>query len=132
MLKRIRRRFGDRVAQVVEECSDAFVKPKPPWRKRKKAYLSALPHKSPDTLLVSLADKVHNARAIVSDYKRHGDDLWSRFHAGKKDQLWYYTELVRGFRSTAMHRQLFQELEHVVEELQRLTARTPRRTRANR
>ena len=125
MLSRIRERFGDSAANVVEECTDAFVQPKPPWRERKIAYLAAIPHKSSTALLVSLADKVHNARAIVSDYKRHGDQVLSRFNAGKDDQLWYYSALVRAFRSVGTHNQLLEELECLVDELQRLTAEGP-------
>ena len=41
-LEEIRRRFGDRVADIVADCSDTFETPKPPWRERKEAYLAHL------------------------------------------------------------------------------------------
>ena len=66
-LTEIRERFGDRVAGIVLDCTDADTLPKPPWHERKEAYIASLAHKSKDYLLVSLADKTHNARAILDD-----------------------------------------------------------------
>jgi hypothetical protein len=96
-LRDIRFRFGDRVARIVEACTDTFESPKPPWRPRKEAYIAKLIGEEPDAVRVSLADKVHNAHAIVRDL-RTGDDVWSRFNAGRDDQIWYYGELLRVFR----------------------------------
>jgi len=95
----IRERFGDRVAKIVMDCTDAWEQPKPPWRQRKDAYLAKLPSKSRDSLLVSLADKVHNARAIRDDYRdpQIGDKIWSRFAGGKSGTIWYYQELSKFF-----------------------------------
>ena len=66
MEQAIRAQFGDDVARIVRANSDTDVKPKPPWRERKQAYLDSLPGKQRDELLVSLADKLHNARAVRS------------------------------------------------------------------
>jgi hypothetical protein len=65
------------------------VEPRPEWRIRKEADLAALPEKDKRSLLVSLADKTHNARAISLDLRKHGDDLWSRFNGGREDTIWY-------------------------------------------
>ncbi len=62
----IRKRFGDAVAEIVADCTDAWTDPKPDWRPRKEAYLAKLPAKPTPSLLVSLADKTHNAEAILS------------------------------------------------------------------
>jgi (p)ppGpp synthase/HD superfamily hydrolase len=93
----IRKRFGDRVAKIVADCTDSWTEPKPEWRQRKEAYLESLSHKSPDSLLVSLADKTHNASAINADLAVHGDELWSRFTGGREGSLWYYDSLARAF-----------------------------------
>ncbi len=69
----IRQRFGDAVADIVQGCTDTEVTPKPPWRKRKEDYIAHLADASPSTLLVSAADKLHNARAILSDLRVHGE-----------------------------------------------------------
>lgn len=93
----IRERFGDRVARIVSDCSDSDSLPKPPWETRKQAYIASLEKKSPDSLLVSLCDKLYNAEAILSDLLVLGDALWERFTGGKAGTLWYYRELSRAF-----------------------------------
>ena len=93
-LERIRREFGDRVAGIVMECTDAEGDPKPPWRARKQEYLDALPHKSREALLVSFGDKIHNSRSILRDLKQLGERTWEQFEGRKDGTLWYYRELV--------------------------------------
>ena len=99
-LARIEKRFGPRVAALVNACTDTYEDPKPDWRQRKLAYLAHLddPHTSQSALLVSLADKLHNARAILFDLRERGDALWERFRSGSgPDQLWYYRSLAEAF-----------------------------------
>ena len=96
-LAEIRRRFGPRVAAIVQGCTDTDQSPKPPWRPRKEAYLRHLEHASLPALRVSLADKLHNARAILADYQRVGNRVWGRFRAPRRDVLWYYRQLVTCF-----------------------------------
>jgi (p)ppGpp synthase/HD superfamily hydrolase len=98
MEARIRREFGDRVADIVMGCSDAVAvagQPKPPWRVRKKKYLQRLAEEEDaDVLLVSACDKLHNLRSILADLRAIGPALWDRF--SEKDpaaQLWYYQSL---------------------------------------
>jgi (p)ppGpp synthase/HD superfamily hydrolase len=110
--------FGERVADIVRDCSDTEVHPKPPWKQRKQDYLDRLTHHSADSLLVSNADKLHNARAVLSDYRRVGEELWTRFNAGRECQLWYYGELVQVYRT--QESPLADDLELVVDELERL------------
>ena len=95
------REFGDDVARIVLANTDTDQKPKPPWRARKQEYLDSLPGKQRDELLISLADKLHNARATLLDYRRIGDEIWPRFKEGRDGQLWYYGELVRHFTARA-------------------------------
>ncbi len=118
-LSEIRRKFGARVARIVDGCTDAYTVPKPPWRERKQKYLQHLPHASAEVHLVSAADKLHNVREILADYRQVGDALWSRFQGGKEGTLWYYRALVGAFRSTGAT-PLVEELDRVVAELERL------------
>jgi len=92
-LDEIHRRFGDRVASIVADCSDTLTSPKPPWRERKEAYIARLPNRTRHSLLVSLADKTDNARAILGDYREIGDEVWNLFRGGKDGARWYYREL---------------------------------------
>jgi GTP pyrophosphokinase len=95
----IRAQFGDEVARIVRACSDTDEKPKPPWRQRKQDYLDSIAHKQRDELLVSLADKVHNSRRVLTDYRAIGEEIWPRFKEGRDGQLWYYDELVKAFQA---------------------------------
>lgn len=89
----ITHRFGARVARIVRACTDADTIPKPPWAARKEAYIRHLEHADADALLVSCADKVYNARAIVMDLRSLGPTMFSRFTAGREGTIWYYTAL---------------------------------------
>jgi HD domain-containing protein len=108
-------RFGERVAAIVEGCSDALDEPKPPWRLRKEGYLEHLREASDDVLLVCLADKLHNARSVLMDYRQYGDALWRRFSGGRDYAAWYLTELARLFRDRRPGA-LAEELDRVVRE----------------
>lgn len=120
-LAEIKEEFGPEVAAIVEGCSDAFEEPKPEWWERKRKYLAHLPEASASVLLVSAADKLHNARSILVDYREIGEELWSRFKIGKEGTLWYYQELARVYRQSAkLPTALVNELERVVAELVRL------------
>jgi (p)ppGpp synthase/HD superfamily hydrolase len=98
-LEAIRLRFGARVADIVDGCTDTYESPKPPWRQRKELYLDHLHTVSEEVCRVSLADKLHNARSILIDLLRCGDGVWERFNGGKAGTLWYYHSLLRVFRS---------------------------------
>jgi (p)ppGpp synthase/HD superfamily hydrolase len=93
-------RFGDAVAEIVADCTDAWTEPKPDWRRRKEAYLANLSAKPKQSLLVSLADKTHNAEAILFDYRVLGDPLWQRFNGGAEGTRWYYSALADVFSQT--------------------------------
>ena len=84
MLARIEAEFGADAARIVLANSDSDGEPKPPWSERKRAYIDSIAHKQPDELRVSLADKLHNARAILLDYRTHGDAMWTRFSSGER------------------------------------------------
>src|ERR1017187_4568106 len=102
-LETIRHMFGDRVACIVESCSDSMAtdpNEKPPWRERKIKYLEHLRSANADALIVSAADKLHNARAVLADYRELGEGLWLRFNAPKEDQLWFYEEMIKTLRQT--------------------------------
>jgi (p)ppGpp synthase/HD superfamily hydrolase len=96
-LQEIRAQFGDVVAEIVSDCTDAWEEPKPDWQSRKEAYLNKLPGKPKRSLLVSLADKTHNAEAILFDYRVLGAALWDRFNGGAAGTRWYYRSLANIF-----------------------------------
>jgi (p)ppGpp synthase/HD superfamily hydrolase len=90
-LRDIRARYGNDVAAIVDSCTDTYEEPKPAWRTRKERYLEHLADASPGALRVSIADKVDNAGALVTDCATHPD-------AASDDVCWYYASLAGAFR----------------------------------
>jgi len=122
-LEQIKDQFGDTVRRIVFECSDAIVTEidgeKPPWKERKKAYLGKIANKSQETLLVSCADKLHNARCIMFDYDRIGDKIWDRFNAGKDGTVWYYKSLAEEFERAWPENPLLPDFQALVVRMKR-------------
>jgi (p)ppGpp synthase/HD superfamily hydrolase len=118
-LAEIREKFGTEVAAIVDECSDTFETPKPPWRERKENYIRHLPGASDDAILVSLADKLHNARALLRDFRDVGDKLWERFNEqDPQEHLWYYRSLLKVYTGRG-HDGMVTELRDAVDALAR-------------
>jgi (p)ppGpp synthase/HD superfamily hydrolase len=125
-LEEIRASFGDEVAAIVRGCSDSLEADpnrKAEWRERKSGYVRHLRDETnPGALRVSLADKVHNMRTILADYRVLGDPFWSRFKRGPDDQLWYYRALIEAYREHGVTSPLLGELDRAVAELAQLVA----------
>jgi (p)ppGpp synthase/HD superfamily hydrolase len=127
MLERIRVDFGDEVATIVEAASDSTDSDDPrSWRERKEAYVAHLPEITDDAVLrVILADKVHNARSIVRDYRAEGQALWGRFtNKTIDDQVWYYRALV-AFFAERHPGPLVEDLKRALAELEELASIRP-------
>jgi (p)ppGpp synthase/HD superfamily hydrolase len=114
-------RFGPRVAQLVEACSDCQGHPKPPWKERKDKYLAHLRTAASEVKLISAADKLHNCRSIVTDLQTIGPDIFNRFNAGKSGTLWYYQQVVVALKHDGWHHWLLDRLEAEVAEMLRLS-----------
>ena len=123
MLDEIRVRFGLGVADIVAACTDSLEEEdnvKQPWWPRKVAYVDHLKAATQEALLVSAADKLHNARCILADYRVMDDELWERFNkdAGRVGSLWYYGRLSELFSArlgnSAKAGTLAEELERTV------------------
>jgi (p)ppGpp synthase/HD superfamily hydrolase len=125
LLERLRVEFGERVAEIVAACSDSLDPESDmrSWRERKADYLAHLPDVDDDGVLrVALADKVHNARSIVREYRSDGHMLWERFtNKSAADQLWYYDELL-SFFSERRPGPMVEDLQRAVDELAELLA----------
>jgi (p)ppGpp synthase/HD superfamily hydrolase len=117
-------RFGRDVLDIVEHCTDTTEQPKPPWRERKARYLAAAEHTPPAAMKVSAADKLHNLRALIRDYRRHGNDLWARFNpeAGQNGTLGYHRALAEVYQRR-MPGPLADDLNRAMSELEALTGR---------
>lgn len=109
------------MVEIVNGCTDAEVRPKPPWRERKEAYIAHVRNASPSVRLISAADKLHNAQTILKDYREIGEALWSRFKGGRAGTLWYYRSLVSVFKNGAPML-IVEELDRVVTEIEKLSS----------
>jgi (p)ppGpp synthase/HD superfamily hydrolase len=125
VLERIGASFGARVAGIVKELSDSIepADQAEPWIERKRHYLEQLADcDDPSVLRIGLADKVHNARSHVRDYRQEGDALWQRYEQRTaEDQLWYYHSLVELFERKRPG-PMTEDLRHAVTELETLIA----------
>ena len=118
-LKDIEYNFGSNVARMVEGLSDSLTEDpgnKQSWLERKQAYILRLREEPDDVQLISAADKLYNARAILKDYREIGPQVWERFNRGWQDQLWYFDELLIVFKASGTTR-IVEELGRVVSEL---------------
>jgi len=119
-LREIRRRFGERVARIVNGCTDSYTEPKPPWRGRKLAYIQRVAGEPDDVRLVSAADKLSNVRETIHDLRVHGYSVFEKFQGKKEGTLWYYRALVEVFRKAGTN-PLIEELDRAVSELESLS-----------
>ncbi len=108
--------FGETVTQIVDGCTDADTIPKPPWQERKQQHIEKLRHASDSVLRVALADKLHNARSILSDLNKQGESTWQKFKGGQEGTIWYYETLVEIFLERDPNSWLTQELNRIVEK----------------
>ena len=120
-LNDIRKRYGHPVADIVDECTDSYGDPKPPWRARKEQYLAELEGSSPGALRVSMPDKLDNVNSLLRAYRIDGEELWARSNKGPDDVRWYYGTLATRFAELRPG-PLADELSRTVAELERLLA----------
>lgn len=136
VLEEIGREFGPRVAGIVDGCTDTYEVPKPDWHTRKRNYIEHIRQQADlDVCVVSAADKVHNARSILSDHYLSGDAVFERFKVSKDETLWYYRQLLSAFSDAARRhgvaagdgeyglQRLLHELNRVVGELEQRAGR---------
>jgi hypothetical protein len=123
MLAQIKARFGVRVEKIVEGCTDTFEDPKPDWWTRKEKYIARLADASGDadvsTCIVSVADKLHNARAMLHDL-RNGIAVFDRFSAPQEKQGWYYGRLAQVLHQRLAGQEaiaLALALRHIIAEI---------------
>jgi (p)ppGpp synthase/HD superfamily hydrolase len=124
-LRDIEANFGKEVAKIVEGCTDSFEEDsnkKLEWEVRKKSYIDRLRKEPEGTLLVSAADKLYNAHAILEDYREIGPRLWSRFKRGRKEQLLYFDKLIKIYEQRCPNWRIVSELKRVIGELDQLSS----------
>ena len=113
-------RFGARVSRLVVALSDSVNEsPKPAWQARKDRYVAHLRDEPAEVKLISVADKLHNARSIRIDMERFGVTTFDRFTGGRDGSLWYYRAVTEALGHGWGH-WMVGELEHEVGRLEAL------------
>jgi (p)ppGpp synthase/HD superfamily hydrolase len=127
----IENRFGKKVLEIIEVSTDTPKDfrggSKPPWRKRKEAYLEHVHHADRALLRVTVADKIDNARAILVDYHHMGSEVWDKFNAPQADQIWYYNAAVEAYEKAGFSGFLLDELRRLVDQLNKTMAESNKR-----
>jgi (p)ppGpp synthase/HD superfamily hydrolase len=113
-IEEIKREFGAYIAEIVEGCSEPDKSLS--WKDRKEHTTEFLKTASEDVRAVVSADKLHNIRSIIKDYEQVGEEVWSRFNAGREQQKWYYTSVVNSL-GTKSSFELLTELRVEVDKL---------------
>lgn len=84
------RRFGDRVATLVDAVSEQDKSLS--WEERKARYVERFSHEPWDAQAISLADKIDNFESVLVCAADHGDP-WAMFSRGRDQQLHRYESL---------------------------------------
>ena len=128
VLEHIGEAWGEPVATMVQACSDSLnetTEGKRPWEERKREYVAALrdpAKKSDEAVLVTAADKTHNARCIADDLRRYGPGFWSTFNAKPDRLLWYYDQVAAAIADRLPNHSITPVLQRAVAELHDATA----------
>jgi (p)ppGpp synthase/HD superfamily hydrolase len=123
-LKDIESKFGSEVARMVKGLSDSLVEnpdEKGSWDERKETYIQKLRKEQADVRLISVADKLYNAKAILDDYRKIGPMIWGRFKRKRERQLWYFDELLAVYKSFPEIR-IVDDFGRVLAELRQISA----------
>lgn len=116
-LRDIYKKFGFRVGDIVRGCSDSLVEEKQkkaPWKVRKEKHIADLHFATEDVLLVTAADKLHNARAIATDLETDGASVWKRFNASSSEIIWYYTTSLKAFEDRKVTPKILKPLSKAI------------------
>jgi (p)ppGpp synthase/HD superfamily hydrolase len=131
-LSEIERRFGPRVAQIVEALTEQKRDAdgdKRPWEVRKQEALEQIRDASREAVAVKAADTLHNAHSFVQDLRREGDRIWRHFNRGPQSQLDYYRKVLRMTEKKLSHHPLVAELADAVNRLAEVVDETSPETR---
>jgi len=128
-LDHVKKEFGPNVARMVEGLSDTLANDhdqKEGWEQRKQAYLARLKTEPLDVLVISVADKLYNSKAVLDDLRdpNVGSKVWTRFKRGRDHQLWYFHSLLEIFQSRLQSR-LVDEFARVVAQLDAVPHESP-------
>ena len=116
--------FGKGVATLVDYVTEPDHDIRP-WKQRKKDYLARIANAPYDAVLIASADKLHNLRDTLRDYKLHGNEIWSMFNSQKDVQFWYYKSLVEIFEKRDIPPMITKEMAEILTQIHGRLAKKP-------
>jgi (p)ppGpp synthase/HD superfamily hydrolase len=121
----IRELFGERVLQIVVDCTDATKSDRREisWRERKLQHLERMEMFSHDTLLVIAADKISSLQSLMDDILRFGLGLFRESKQSPSELMWHYTESYKVISRRLDGRAVVVRLGRLVDEAQEILGR---------
>lgn len=114
----VRKRFGDGVYRVVDDCTDADKGDRAgaDWRERKRSHLDRIARAESGSLLVIAADKVCSLQSLVDDLVRFGPGLFDRSARSAPELLGNYRDVHQVLRSRLGDRPVVRRLAALIDE----------------
>ena len=124
----IREDFGEEVLSIVEDVSEPNIDIPilAAWTERKNYYIEHISQtNNPKSIIVSIADKIHNMSEILREYETKGEDVWQNFHVDKGREIWFYEEVFNRVKNKeGVPEQAIRDYETILEQLRKLDDRS--------
>lgn len=120
-LEELEKEFGKEVRDIVFYVTEIKEHRglKIPWKDRKDAYITLLEEASREALFVSAADKIHNLRSTIDDFKKFGPAIWKNFGSSVENNLWFYSSVLEVLRRR-LNNAIVDEYQKTLDEAKRL------------
>jgi (p)ppGpp synthase/HD superfamily hydrolase len=117
-LNQIKRKFGNKVLNIVKQCSSLDILNEK-FIENKKKFLDSMSKMSQSSLLVSLCDKLHSINCIINDYNKIGKKIWKNHDLSSEETNWYYKSLCKNFKKFLKnHKSLKDKFQRNINELE--------------
>jgi len=114
--KQLRQELGDKVVDIIMPLTeDKSLK----WEDRKEKYIEAIKNASSETKAISIADKIHNLESIITNHKKLGSNIWTKFNRGKEQKMQAENEMLKMFKTT-WQSPMIAEYEKLLREVEKL------------
>lgn len=124
----IREDFGEEVLSIVEDVSEPNINIPilAAWTQRKNYYIEHISQtNNPKSIIVSIADKIHNMSEILREYETKGEDVWQNFHVDKGREIWFFEEVFNSIKNKeGVPEQAIKDYETILEQLRKLDDRS--------
>lgn len=112
---------GSEVLRIVKACSnDSSLGSKTDWERKKIKYRDSVEAGGKMAMLLSLADKIANARSLIELYKEKGNDIWKSFNRGKDKKIWFEEMMFKMFDENIGKTNMLNEYRDLISKMKNL------------